>query len=99
MADSKLMGFTFPEFAHLTEADIEGIFGTPEEQRERMRRFRQDIALLHTPEMEARYPGEWVAVHDCHVLGHARTMDELREQLIERGTYRGNKATRKMPGS
>lgn len=86
-----------PEFAHLTEADIEEIFGTPEELADEFRRHRRDELFLRTPELEARYPGEYVSVHNCKVLGHAPSIDELRRQLIARGTYRGPKATRRMP--
>lgn len=85
MAESKLLGLKFPEFAHLTEADIEELFGTKEDALERQRIFHADARFLNSNWMKERYAGKWVAVRDCKVLAHGDTWQEVRQQMADAG--------------
>ena len=81
-----------------TDDDFLAIFGdaNPDELTSRMMRADEDC--LGQAELEAEFPGQWVAGHDCQVVGHAPTLMQLREEMRAKGTWLSPKAIRHMPG-
>ena len=85
--------------AAMSQEDFERIMGTPAEWKERLRQLASDEAFLTQLAREGRFPGEWVAVHDCEVLGHSQDWRELGFLLDDLHLSRTQHSIRLMPGA
>lgn len=42
---------------------------------------KEYLWLVNHPEVEAQYPGEWIAVHGDHIVAHGRDLEEVLKKI------------------
>ena len=77
------------DYAWMTEADFERIFGDPEEGLRRKRISDANARVAGSRETWRRYPDQWIVVSDCRVVAVEPSWPALNARIKALGLDRG----------